>query len=77
MQGQDSFDAAVKKGAMPLLKILIWLKWPNMILPSEDDNHIGIRLAFANQDRFEKKKKRANPGEDDMKITDQQVEVGI
>ena len=47
-----------------------------MISPSEDDNHLGIRLAFANQDRFEKKK-RANPGEDDMKITDQQVEVGI
>lgn len=47
-----------------------------MISPSEDDNHLGIRLAFANQDRS-KKKKRANPGEDDMKITDQQVEVGI
>lgn len=47
-----------------------------MISPSEDDNHLGIRLAFANQDR-PKKKKRANPGEDDMKITDQQVEVGI
>ena len=76
MQDQDSFDAAVKKEAMPLLKILIWLKWPNMISPSEDDNHLGIRLAFANQDRS-KKKKRANPGEDDMKITDQQVEVGI
>ena len=48
-----------------------------MISPSEDDNHLGIRLAFANQDRSKKKKKRANPVEDDMKITDQQVEVGI
>ena len=62
---------------MPLLKILIWSQWPNMISSTEDDNHLGIRLAFANLERS-KKKKRANPEEDGMKITDEeQVEVGI
>ena len=48
-----------------------------MISPTEDGNHLGIRLAFANLERS-KKKKRANPEEDGMKITDEeQVEVGI
>ena len=47
-----------------------------MISPTEDDNHLGIRLAFNNLERSEKKK-RANPEEDGMKITEEQVEVGI
>ena len=47
-----------------------------MISPTEDHNHLGIRLAFNNLERS-KKKKRANPEEDGMKITEKQVEVGI
>ena len=48
-----------------------------MISPMEDGNHLGIRLAFNNLERSKKKKKRANPEEDGMKITEKQVEVGI
>ena len=58
---------------MPLLNILIWLQLPNMISSTEDDNHLGIRLAFPNMERS---KKRANPEEGGMKFTEDQVEVG-
>ena len=55
---------------MPLLKILIWSQWPNMISSTEDDNHLGIRLGFHNME------KRANLEEGGMKFTEEQVEVG-
>ena len=58
---------------MPLLKILIWSQWPNMISSTEDDNHLGIRLGFPS---LAMSKKRANLKEGGMKITEQQVEVG-
>ena len=59
---------------MPPLKILIWSKWPDMVSPTEDDNYLGIRLRFTN---LERSKKRRNPEDSGVKITEEQVEVGI
>ena len=67
----DSFDIGE---LMPLLKFLVWSKWPKMISPAEDDNYLGVRLLLAN---LERSKKRANPGEGVMNIMKEQVEVGI
>ena len=67
----DSFDIGE---LMPLLKILVWSKWPKMISPAEDDNYLGVRLLLTN---LERSKKRANPEEGVMNIMKEQVEVGL
>ena len=71
-EGTGSFGTAAQGELMPLLKILVWSKWPKMISPAEDDNYLGVRLLLTN---LERSKKRANPEEGVMKIVKEQVEV--
>ena len=75
-----SFEAGKEGGAMPMkmpkpmppLKILIWSTWPKMISPAatEDNNYLGVRILFPNQEGS--KKKRVG-----LKISEEEAEVEI
>ena len=90
LQNEDSeragsFEAGKEGGAMPMnipkpmppFKILIWSKWPKMISPAatKDNNYLGVRILFANQEGS--KKKRMDPNGGGMKISEEEAEVGI
>ena len=81
-----SFEAGKEGGAMPMkmpipmpalekmppFNILIWSKKPKMISPAatEDNNYLGVRILFPNQEGS--KKKRVG-----LKISEEEAEVEI